>query len=66
MGRKTTLSGFALLGFVLGFLAWLLRGPVADLVSRIGVNQEIADAVLAGIAGGFLLMLTVMVWSAVD
>jgi hypothetical protein len=66
MGRKTTLIGFALFGFVLGFLAWLVRGPVTDLIVRIGVNQDIADAILAGIAGGFLLMAAVMVWSVVD
>ena len=66
MGRKTTLMGFALFGFVLGFLAWLLRNPVASLISSIGLSQEIGDAVLAGIAGGFLLMISVLVWSAVD
>ncbi len=66
MGRKTTLMGFALFGFVLGFLAWLLRGPVANLITSIGVNQDVAGAILAGIAGGFLLVASVLVWSAVD
>jgi len=66
MGRKTTLIGFALFGFVLGFLAWNLRNSVASLIESIGVNQDIAYAVLAGIAGGFLLLITVLVWSAVD
>jgi hypothetical protein len=66
MGRKTTLIGFSLFGFVLGFLAWLLRAPVARLVANIGVNQDIGDAILAGIAGGFLMLIAVLVWSAVD
>ncbi|MDA4134933.1 MAG: hypothetical protein OK441_05140 [Thaumarchaeota archaeon] len=66
MGRKTTLMGFSLFGFVLGFLAWLLRASVSNLVSSIGLNQDIAGAVLAGIAGGFLMLIAVLVWSAVD
>jgi len=66
MGRKTVLIGFALFGYVLGFLAWLLRSSVANLVSNIGLNQDISGAILAGIAGGFLMLVSVLVWSAVD
>ena len=66
MGRKSVLLGFALFGYVLGFLAWLLRVPVARFVSTIGVNPDIGAAILAGIAGGFLMVITVLVWSAVD
>jgi hypothetical protein len=66
MGRKTVLIGFALFGYVLGFLAWLLRSSVASFVSNIGLNQDISGAILAGIAGGFLMLVSVLVWSAVD
>ena len=66
MGRKTTLMGFSLFGFVLGFLAWLLRNSLANLVTTIGLNQDITGAILAGIAGGFLMLISVLVWSAVD
>ncbi len=66
MGRKTILLGFALFGYVLGFLAWLLGGSFADLAAAFGANQDIADAVLAGIAGGFLMVIAVLVWAAVD
>jgi hypothetical protein len=66
MGRKTTLMGFSLFGFVLGFLAWLVRKPVANLIAAIGVNQDLAGAILAGIAGGFLMVMAVLIWSAVD
>ncbi len=66
MGRKTIILGFALFGYVLGFLAWLLRGSFADLIAGFGANQDIADAVLAGIAGGFLMLIAVLVWAAVD
>jgi len=66
MGRKSVLLGFALLGYVLGFLAWLLRNSVANLISSIGLNQDISGAILAGIAGGFVMLISVLVWSAVD
>jgi hypothetical protein len=66
MGRKTVLLGFALFGYVLGFLAWLLRSSVVNLVESLGVNQDIAGAILAGIAGGFLMVLAALVWAAVD
>lgn len=66
MGRKTILLGFALFGYVLGFLAWLLRSSVASLVASLGANQDIAGAILAGIAGGFLMVIAALVWAAVD
>lgn len=46
MGRKTILLGFTLFGYVLGFLAWLLRSSVASLVAGLGANQDIAGAIL--------------------
>ena len=66
MGRKTTLMGFSLFGFVLGFLAWLIRASVSNMVSSIGLTKDIAGAIIAGIAGGFLMLIAVLVWSAVD
>jgi hypothetical protein len=66
MGRKTVLFGFWLFGYILGFLAWLLREPVVTFISRLGVNQDIATAILAGVLGGFLMMFSVLIWSAVD
>jgi hypothetical protein len=66
MGRKTILLGFALFGYVLGFLAWLLRSSVAGLVAGLGANQDIAGAILAGVAGGFLMVIAALVWAAVD
>jgi len=66
MGRKTVLFGFWLFGYILGFLAWLLREPVVTFISRLGVNPDIATAILAGILGGFLMMFSVLIWSAVD
>lgn len=66
MGRKTVLFGFWLFGYILGFLAWALRTPVVDFISKLGINQEIATAILAGILGGFLMVISVIIWSAVD
>lgn len=66
MGRKSVLIGFWLLGYILGFLAWVLRKPVIDAISSLGVNHDVASAILAGIAGGFLMVISVLVWSAMD
>jgi len=66
MGRKTVLLGFWLMGYVLGFLAWVLRKPLTEMIAGIGVNQDIASAILAGVAGGFLMVISVLVWSALD
>jgi hypothetical protein len=66
MGRKTVLLGFWLMGYVLGFLAWVLRKPLISMIANIGVNQDIATAILAGIAGGFLMVISVLIWSALD
>jgi hypothetical protein len=65
MGRKTVLFGFWLFGYILGFLAWVLRAPVVNLISSLGVNQDVATALLAGVLGGFLMMFSVLIWSAV-
>lgn len=66
MGRKTVLFGFWLFGYIIGFLAWLLRKPVIALIASLGVNQDLGTAILAGIAGGFLMVISVLIWSAVD
>ena len=66
MSRLTVLLGFALFGYVLGFLAYLDGPAIVRDVARIGLNQDIVGAILAGIAGGFLMVITVLVWSAVD
>jgi len=54
------------MGYVLGFLAWVLRKPLTEMIAGIGVNQDIASAILAGVAGGFLMVISVLVWSALD
>lgn len=65
MGRTSVLTGFALLGFILGFVAWLVRGDVDAALADLGLNPDLAGAILAGIAGGFLMVIVVLVWSAV-
>ena len=66
MGRRTVLFGFWLLGYMLGFLAWLIRKPVTDLIISFGTNSEIAGGLLAGLAGSFLMLAAVIIWSALD
>jgi hypothetical protein len=65
MGRKSVLLGFALLGFVLGFMAWLVRNSVGNALASIGLNPDLAGAILAGVAGGFVMLIVVLVWSTV-
>ncbi len=66
MGRRTVLFGFWLLGYMLGFLAWLVRKPVADFIISFGANGDLVGGLLVGLAGSFLMLIAVIIWSALD
>jgi hypothetical protein len=63
MGRKTVLFGFWLLGYALGFFAWLVRAPVINFIMSLGVSEEIAGALITGLAGSVMMLVGVILWS---
>lgn len=63
MGRKTILFGFWLLGYALGFFAWLVRTPVINFVMTLGLSADAASALITGFAGSVVMLVGVILWS---
>jgi len=63
MGRKLVLFGFWLLGYALGFFAWLVRGPVINALENIGLSSDAAGALITGFAGSLVMLVGVIMWS---
>ncbi|MDA4113315.1 MAG: hypothetical protein OK474_04630 [Thaumarchaeota archaeon] len=63
MGRRAVLIGFWLLGYALGFFAWLVRAPVINWVQNLGVSADVAGALITGLAGSVVMLVGVILWS---
>jgi len=63
MGRKLVLFGFWLLGYALGFFAWLVRVPVINALENIGLSSDAAGALITGFAGSLVMLVGVIMWS---
>ncbi len=63
MGRKLVLFGFWLVGYALGFFAWLVRAPVVSWVMTLGVSSDVAGAMITGLASSIVMLVGVMLWS---
>jgi hypothetical protein len=63
MGRKAVLFGFWLLGYALGFFAWLVRAPVYAWIESLGVSADVAGALITGFAGSIMMLVGVFLWS---
>ena len=63
MGRKAVLIGFWLLGYALGFFAWLVGAPVINWVANLGVSADVAGALITGLAGSVVMLVGVILWS---
>lgn len=63
MGRKAVLFGFWLLGYALGFFAWLVRTPIINWVQTLGVSADVAGALITGLAGSIVMLVGVILWS---
>jgi hypothetical protein len=63
MGRKLVLFGFWLLGYALGFFAWLVRAPVISWITSLGFSEEVAGAMITGFAGSLMMLVGVILWS---
>ena len=63
MGRNLVLFGFWLLGYFLGFFAWLIRVPVINALENIGFSSDAAGALITGFAGSLVMLVGVIMWS---
>jgi hypothetical protein len=63
MGRKLVLIGFWLLGYALGFFAWLVRAPLLSAIESIGFSSDAAGALITGLAGSIMMLVGVFLWS---
>ena len=63
MGRKLVLVGFWLLGYALGFFAWLVRAPVIAFIENFGLSADVAGALITGFAGSLMMLVGVITWS---
>ncbi|MDG6967175.1 MAG: hypothetical protein JRN03_05585 [Nitrososphaerota archaeon] len=63
MGRKAVLFGFWLVGYAIGFFAWLVRGPVVNWVMNLGLSADVAGALITGLASSIVMLVGVMLWS---
>jgi len=63
LGRKAVLIGFWIAGYVLGILAWAIKGPLLQVVENIGLSSDTSMALLAGLFGSCIMVLTVLLWS---
>jgi len=63
MGRKVVLFGFWLLGYSLGFAAWVVRVPVLTWIMTLGFSADLAGAMITGFAGSLMMLVGVILWS---
>ena len=65
LGRGTIIFGFWLLGYALGFVAFLARVPfISALVELFGAaNATIIGAGISGLAGSVVMLAFLLVWS---
>jgi hypothetical protein len=63
MGRKLVLFAFWLVGYALGFFAWLVRAPVITWVMTLGISSDVAGALITGLASSIVMLVGVMLWT---
>ena len=61
--RGRIIFGFWLLGFALGFIAYLVRVPFIIALEEIFSSSEIVGAAVSGIAGSIVMLAALYVWS---
>jgi len=63
MGRKAVLLGFWLVGFIFGEVAWFMKTPVVQAIENLGLSADATQALMAGLFGSVVMVLSVLVWS---
>ncbi len=52
-----------MVGYALGFFAWLVRAPVITWVMTLGISADVAGAMITGLASSIVMLVGVMLWS---
>ena len=52
-----------MLGYALGFFAWLVRGPIINGIMHLGLSADVAGALITGLAGSIVMLVGVILWS---
>ena len=65
MGRGAIIFGFWLLGYALGFAAYLARAPVIATLELLfgSANSDLIGAAISGLAGSIMMLVFLFVWS---
>jgi len=63
LGRKAVLFGFWIVEFVLGAFAWIIKTSVLNFVQSIGLGSDASQALIAGLFGSTVMVLSVLAWS---
>jgi hypothetical protein len=62
-GRGRILFGFWLLGYALGFAAYLVRVPFIIALEELFSSSVIVGAMISGLAGSIVMLAALYVWS---
>lgn len=62
-GRGRILFGFWLLGYALGFVAYLVRVPFIIALEELFSSSVIVGAMISGLAGSIVMLAALYVWS---
>ena len=52
-----------MLGYTLGFFAWIVRTPVITWIMTLGVSSDVAGAMITGFASSIMMLVGVLLWS---
>jgi hypothetical protein len=62
-GRGRILFGFWLLGYALGFVAYLVRVPFIIALEELFSSSVIVGAMISGLAGSIVMLAALYAWS---
>ena len=62
-GRGRILFGFWLLGYALGFVAYLVRVPFIIALEELFSSSVIVGAMISGLAGSIVMLAVLYAWS---
>lgn len=65
MGRGSVIFGFWLVGYALGFVAYVIVMPLMENLGFLGqyLNSDIVGGLISGLAGSFISLAVLYIWS---